>query len=244
MVQNMWGDLCQGCIDSMRAVDVNSLSFISELRDIASLIPKFSGWRSPKTWASVFLAYKYGITLTMSDIKALAQGIKTARAAAKAASPIRELYSFSRNTVVHRGTTYYDEYHYKVIASAYPGEVLDVIRSLDAWGLYPTPVRLWDMVPLSFVVDWVFNLSSLLERCDSRVLAQYYAVHEVCRSRKVSFNLPISQLSLGSTVSGTIVVSWYDREIKEKLDLPSPRIDQPGEFHNYAELTALIIALK
>jgi hypothetical protein len=243
-VDYVWQDLCQSCVDQARAVDVNSLSFMSELRDIASLVPKFSGWTNPKTYASAFLAFKYGITLTLKDLDALASGIARARATAIEGSKLHSAkYARRRTGGVFHGYGYTDEYHYKLITEPYPDDVMNLVRSLDSWGFYPTLTRDWDMVPFSFVLDWVINISQVLEQIDTGLLLQYYIILEVCRSRKVVIDLPISKLCPGLELVGNVTATHYVRTVGQQADPPLPHFTGQKEFTNYAELTALLIAL-
>jgi hypothetical protein len=40
-----------------------------------------------------------------------------------------------------------------------------VVNALDSLGLLPSPKNLWDLIPLSFVIDWFVNVGDILDAC-------------------------------------------------------------------------------
>lgn len=239
----VYGDLCQAAIERARTVDVNTLSFMAELRDLKSIFPKFGSWKDPKMWANLYLCYKYGARLTYADIKELLTGIHAAFTKSRDLGAYSAVRSSKLFTGTYKSLPYTDQYRYKISYRPYPNDVMNVVRALDSWGLYPTLTRDWDLIPFSFVVDWVANISSLLERLDARMMADYYDVVAVTRSRKISFTLPVTDLVPNWPGVGTITLSRYTRDTTPILDLPKVRFDGDVDgFSNWAELTSLVIA--
>lgn len=243
----VWSDLCQSCIDQLRFTNVNTLSYVSELREIKSLGEALIGAisKNPKKIAQGYLAFHYGATLTVKDTQALAQAIIDAKKSIKDLQPWRTTQGSRTFTGTYGPFSYTDTYHYKVSTTPQDLVGMEAVRLLDSWGFYPTPQRLWDMVPLSFVLDWFVKISDFLGRCDSDMLRGFYNVLAVCWSRKVVVDLPVSLLfGEDLNVSGSILVTSYNRVTSKKLHPIAFRIERAGEFHNYLEGLALIIARK
>lgn len=244
----VYGDLAQECIDQTRSVDTNTLSFVSELREIAKLLPELPiGQKAlnPKTWASAYLALQYGLKLTAMDIRSLGGAIIEARAQSQFYKDAHQiLYASSHDGGLLSGMAYNDTYHYKVIVEPLDGPGMEAVRLLDQWGFYPTPARLWDMIPFSFVVDWFVKVGNFLDSVDLDLISKYYRVLEVCWSRKVELDYPVSKLFPQHFASGTISLVWYVRSLSKELHPLQFRIEKAGEFRNWAEGLALIIVNK
>lgn len=237
----LWGDLSQNCLDQLRYVDVNTISYVNELRDVTRMIPKMGSIRNPKTWANAFLCLRYGLNLTVQDTLALRDGVRKCLQTIKEA-PLWHSVASSRISRGFIGTIPYTaEYHYKVYYEPYPNDAMGLIRSMTNWGVYPTLKNCWDLIPLSFVIDWFVNVSSLLGRIDSTLYSQYYTVLSVCRSRKITMDLPVSHLVSSPLWQGMVTLTAYQRNFGFTLDLPVYRVDELRTFHNYAEALALIV---
>jgi len=240
----VFGDLAQSCAESMRFTDVNSLSFVKELREVSSLIPKIGSLKNPKTWANAYLCLRYGIKLTAADIKAYCDSFARLKAEVPLWYNQSVTHASKRYGIQLRGIGGTAEHHYKIVYYATPDDAMEIIRFLDSSGFYPTLTRDWDMIPLSFVLDWGVNVSSLLERLDARMMLQYYTVLSVVRSTKIVFTVPVETLVPGTPYRGMVTQTYYKRHVGNTLDLPTPRFDAPQEFHNWVDLTALIVALR
>lgn len=76
---------------------------------------------------------------------------------------------------------------------------------------------LWDLVPLSFAIDWIVNISSLLKAYEASQISTYYPVDLVWRtfsyeSKELTVELPQAQ--------GTVKCTYYDR-YADKSVLPN-----------------------
>lgn len=245
---DVWSDLVQDCVDQVRYVDVNSLSFVYELRDVAKLIPKLPLGKkafSPKAWASAYLCLRYGLNLTVKDTLALRDGIIGAMESSRKLKT-SEASEYARRTSYGdlSGFPYSDIYHYKVVYRPIPSELMDFVRNWDDWGVYPTLSRVWDMVPFSFVLDWFAKVQDFLEQIDTAIKIPYYEVLGVCWSRKVSVTLPARVIFRNDFAVGRIIQTHYRRENRKDLHPLRFRIELAGEFRNYWEALALIIVNK
>lgn len=59
-----------------------------------------------------------------------------------------------------------------------------IIDSLDSLGLLPSPGNLWDLVPLSFVVDWFTNLGSVFDALRAERDTWHYTILSRIESQK------------------------------------------------------------
>lgn len=235
------GDLSQRCINQQEYVDVNTLGFVNELRNISLLIPKIGNWKSPKTWGSLYLWWKYGVTLTLSDTKNLLEAISVTRAVQEFPKPVTSVFASNSRTETIKGATYIEESHYKLSYSKWPSPIMEFIRKGRNWNLWPKLETAWDMVPFSFVVDWVIDIQSLLSRLDTYTDVQYFDVAACCWSRKVIVTLPAASVYQWDAMEGNITFTYYHRSIGPRPHLPKLRLDETGQFKNYAELASLIV---
>lgn len=234
------GDLCQRCIDQQDFVDTNSLEFLSELRDLAAIVPKMGKLRNPKTWASWYLWAQYGANLTVQDTKLLSRAIMDVKDDLESRPRYLTTYATSRYPErLHGVWPVLTTYHYKVVSDPYPRGVMGIINALMKWNVYPTFKNVWDCIPFSFVIDWAVDVSSMLARLDKYIEYQYYDIKGTAWSRKVEVSIPVSTLSGLQHAEGFLTEVSYVRVTGKTLRPPRIRIDST-EFHNYAELTALI----
>lgn len=136
-------------------------------------------------------------------------------------------------------------YHYKVYYQPYDLPFAKSIKTLMDVDLFPTLTNVWDLVPFSFVIDWFLDIGSLFERIDTRTYASTLAVLGVLRSIKRSVSgVPGAAFPFWNRNISGLVGTWgctsYQRASSSTLDLPHLILDTPREFHNYAELAAII----
>lgn len=234
------GDLAQNCVDQQDFVDVNTLGFINELRDIGSLIPKIGSIKNPKTWASAWLCFKYGLRLTAADTAALTEGIISARQTANAVGPRVVRSSKSMITNYHRWSAN-ETYRYKLTYDEWPSDIMSTVGALRRWNIWPKLSTAWDMIPMSFVVDWAVDVESLLSRLDHYMDVQYFNVLSCCWSRKSEMTIPASEYFFDLPILGQIQFVLYERRVEPILRQPRLRIDKAGQFRNYLELASLIV---
>jgi len=241
--ENEIGLLGKRCVDQFEFTNVNSLGFISELRKIGDLIPKFSGFKDPSTYASLWLWFKYGLNLTISDTKKLAQSIASVRDTANAV-PTNTKYSSSSHVNLTGKRKYFSTYHYKVCAERWPRGLMKIVGDARRWNLWPKLENAWDMIPLSFVVDWVADIQSLLSSLDVRTDVQYLNILGTCWSWKHELSVPARELFGQLPLLGTVKFTKYDRVVEQHVRLPRLKIEQSSGFSNWAELTSLIVVKK
>lgn len=236
----IFGDLAQDCVDQQRWVDTNGIAFIKDLIEIKRLVPKVGKLTNPKTYANLFLWWKYGVESTSRDFFTYDKAIRAADKTASSVRP-REYHASHRASGKWLRSAVTSEYHYKVLVAPFDSRVMNIIRSLREWGMYPSLEGSWDLLPYSFVVDWFADVSSALHGLDTNIFAQYYDVSNVLFSSKYVSTVDAEQILPASGLTGTIKFTRYTRLTRSSLHRTIPRLGNPGEFHNFAELTSLIV---
>jgi hypothetical protein len=112
----------------------------------------------------------------------------------------------------------------KLVVSDIPSEPIRSILGLNSLGILPTPQRLWDLVPLSFVVNWLTNLGPLMSALQNVVIGQVMTIEYGVHSYTVSSPVPDSLIAAMGLKSTELVVptyKWYQREVSPILPSPS-----------------------
>jgi hypothetical protein len=115
----------------------------------------------------------------------------------------------------------------KLVVSDIPSEPLRSILGLNSLGILPTPQRLWDLVPLSFVVNWITNFGSILNSIQNLVIGQLVTTEYGVHSYTVESPIPVDMMTrMGVYSNGTsdCIYKYYRRELSKLL--PSPSISR------------------
>lgn len=66
---------------------------------------------------------------------------------------------------------------------------MDSFALIHQGGLDLMPSQVWDLIPFSFAIDWLVNISSLLERLDAEINSQRYPVDYAWRTFRAERNV-------------------------------------------------------
>ena len=176
-------------LDNIRYLSVNSLAFIEDLKKLkATFTPLLRVWKkplNPKSWSNLWLSYRYGIRLTISDVLEISDAVeKWSKSKVKPFGTCRS--RFSDSSVLEDGTEVDIEVHQKVYYTAISGPVDKLVHISRQWDLYPSWENLWDLVPLSFVVDWFVKLNDILHKVDLGTDLDRLPIEYVLYSSKVT----------------------------------------------------------
>lgn len=239
-----WGELSQAAIDSIPYADTNGLQYFPELASFTSLLRQFTSVRytSAKDLANAYLAFQYGAKSLVRDSTTYVDGLKRFRNSIKTKS-FSAVRSSTYGTLSSSSlaSSISVERHYKIVYRRHENAILNSYRVLREWGLAPTLVAAWDLVPFSFVVDWFLDISSCLEQIDNIPKRAMYKIIGVTRSEKISSRLQLQDWFSDVRVTGQVQYIFYRREVQKELDVPRFSYSRPTGFSNYAEATALII---
>lgn len=80
--------------------------------------------------------------------------------------------------------SYHATMRYRYDLPNYSAFTLQFLGELDHWGINLSISDIWELVPFSFVVDWVFNLGQQLRKLDLTNLSVDVVVEDFCHSIK------------------------------------------------------------
>lgn len=163
-------------------------NLIANICDIVAAIKSFSsGFKELKSvieaGKEAWLSYRYVYNTTVSD----AQEIE------RLAERLCDLVSSSSNLVSYGGCTIEGiTYHCAIVIDASQFIPDDILSGFKQLGGRINLTNVWDMIPFSFMVDWFFDVSSILERFDTwvesgelpikQIWYSFYSSYEDCRT--------------------------------------------------------------
>jgi len=111
----------------------------------------------------------------------------------------------------------------KAVFSSYPSGFLADCLGLGALGLLPSPSSAWDLIPLSFVVDWALNVSDRLKDMERCALLSAMDLKVMVHSYTVTSPVNDDLAGYGVTEESAPVLAyrWYRREVSRYV--PPPR---------------------
>ena len=126
----------------------------------------------------------------------------------------------------------------------------DVYSGLESLGLLPKLTRLWDIIPLSFVIDWFVNVQDMLNAFDQQTFLDTFDVFSVCYSDKF-----IAHIDAGLdpyfhtykdkfTLSGKFTQIKYDRFAGTEVHRPSPSFHFKNPTKQWLTATALTVCFR
>lgn len=246
--RSILGDISARSIASIRAMDSSIVvEFVDTVLDLAtgglkSLI--FDRIRNlkdvGKTLSGSYLFGKYGVYVPgRSAIKAIqsyAKGVKSAWRPTKCYASAH-VYSVPITST----------YRCRLSVDPMPSEFLRMCDQLGRLSLGVTLKDIWDLIPLSFVVDWLWSVDSYLTTLERRTDMQRYNIR--CASYSIKSVLPLElKQVVGQAAAGwdgNVELVDYHRWVAFKPHLPeysyaTPSID--GISENWLDFSALVLA--
>ena len=177
-------DIVKTVIDVMH---LNSSQLLSDFRRSAKV--------SKKNLSRAWLAYRYQYTTTKSDIEEISSK------ASSVTLPTNN-WRIGRSSKTYDNVTLRCKIPYRDSTMA---GFTSMWSDLKKFGLAPDLYNLWDLVPLSFVADWVLPIGDTLEAYSKVWLTSqfHFEFGTQCWSKKWSREIPF-----GDT---TVKVSYYKR---------------------------------
>lgn len=257
--------------DSVRLLNINSISFISEgidfvkdggfrpmLEEARDLDRTLKSGRKRtqklaktlKTSASIYLGNHYGTRLSAKDSVEIASALRRCN---------EMLYD--RQTMSAKGTSEYfldgSSTHYtaerrvKATISSLSDQDRSLAVATDNFirrayeaDILPTASNIWDLVPYSFVVDWFIPIGNHLEDIESGHYLATLHPYEVFESTKIVGTTALDYYLSGARVTGTLNTKMYIRRCKNTFNTETPVVEDAGGFNfkHGIESTALIIS--
>lgn len=191
-------------LNAVNNCNVFSSNMIAYLRDIPSLLGEIDAAKdllmdldNPSKWASLWLSTRFGTKLTYEDTKELVASIKRALRTFMDELPKNFWFKSSsrdvRDVSVSIGQMQYDirisdgftftycDPDYKKLKS--------VGRHLIEFDVFPSLSNMWDLVPYSFVADWLVDFGGFFEQIDLIAQSSQYDVVATCLARRTQVSL-------------------------------------------------------
>lgn len=236
-----YGDLVMRALNQVSAVNFNMTAFLRDLRRPQDMIPKLSNLKSLKSWSSRFLSVKYGALPTIDDIRSLISAFKKRQ-------PYLDKNGFRIFSAGETSRLTQNEINYELIQYAKVAldrEDTDLARLTEAFeniGMFPSFENIWDLIPYSFVVDWLIDVGELLKRVDTNLRLLRLNIRYVTMSRKTT----VSGTSEGEYPNlpfiGTVEWTRYHRWVTSQCPGPTLSLKpQPAPTNHWLEAGALLL---
>lgn len=167
--------------ESFPRLNDNSISNILEIAGFVKALVVDHKIEIPKSLSSAWLAYRYQFSTTVMDV----------REAIKFVHRHMDLGTLNR-TISCRGVSSHDIEGTTVTCRCsvditpknldYLGRIW---RALDTYGLTPDFYVIWDMIPYSFIVDWLIPVGGILGTLDADAKyfsGEFYTLSKLCFS--------------------------------------------------------------
>lgn len=222
-----FGDLSNDCATKGgKATSVGSAQYLIELNQLKSILQPFSlaigGAWTAKNLASAWLGYNYGTQQTAKDTYNLVSSLmrqtnRTIKDFDRLRSTDYKSFLLPNDIKVsgYRALTVYYRVCEDWIRSSY--------AALRKWNLNPSTNLAWDLVPLSFVVDWFLPIGQALEHFDGKTYLSTLSIIESLLTEKLTYVLP-SFYCFGSGYTGTVQLRVYSRRIQYNT-VPAPTFE-------------------
>lgn len=219
---------------------LKKLNFTGAIRDI---LP-----RNKKDLANDFLAYRYGVSPLVQDIYGIAQEISS-----RIDGTFRRVASGRARDIIVRDTgssTSFDSSDAEITVkySCSFGVDSELLSMLERLGLTNPANVAWELVPFSFVVDWLLPIGPFLQTLTTK---DHLDVKQIHRTVKVLQNRTIGgSIQIGDTPFLVSDYAWtyshstmhLERRVLSSLpDMPLPALKNPFSVGHAANFTALAI---
>jgi hypothetical protein len=253
-----FGDLSASAAKSVRIADINGIAYLrdfAEMGKLAQSLTSISGvgksaLGTMKIAASAYLAIHYGVKLTALDSQTLADGIDR----------IDLDHQFCRIGAEHASSLILPGHPDVVVAARcrlsgqiknwsreqlyFADKVKKTVRAAYEFDLVPSFANIWDLLPWTFVVDWIAPIGPAAEQLETKNYLHHLDVHKLFYSRKFTWHQDIHWSSDNwSAYSGSVRSKVYIRHCEKQFALPPLRVDSPlGSLSSHwLEATALAI---
>jgi hypothetical protein len=242
----VWGDLAYDCYSQIQLWNSNGLAYGKDMvlitraaRDLVrvakSLMLRKDLPGTAKSLADLFLSFRYGWCLTAKDTISLLQA-DYERAYPQGRCKRSSSYSYFRNgvTITARMSVFCRPYSDCVSELAGFLSMMDFDFSLE---------NLWDLVPWTFVIDWVVNVGDLLNRFDMLGNMDKFSIFLTGQTLKATTVVTASQIEQLRSMSGTVTAKYYKRVYGPDVIPPSLASSRNSDqkFNHWLEGSALAI---
>lgn len=238
-----YGELAKEATDQVHHTDVNLIESFTDIVGGETMLKKlraFKGFSLLKKSSDAYLTVNYGILPTVDDISTLLKDWKKFRNRYYDKNGFEtyhagETLSSSADRWTHTSTR-----RIKVAISSNDNWFERLVQSAEEIGLMPDLNNLWEIIPFSFVVDWLVDIGGWLDSVDSRSRIYRLNIRYVTMSQKHSY----SRIFDGTEFSlvGTASRVGYHRWTADHCPLPPLSLDAtPTISDHWLETGALLV---
>jgi len=240
-------------IADVPGLDSNWLENLSQVGGTLEVVaPLVMGWKAirsgdfslaKRALASAYLSYKYVIAPGISDYHDVKSNFKTI---------VKGFTKYRFSNERRRGRYIMDRPACEALAKLTytctlnlqlkDSSIAAVFNALEKLGLDPSSGNVWDLIPLSFVLDWFTGIGPHLHKLDAM---QNNIVLRNVRSRIESFKVqwPLTSNDLIGfdmtefSVTEPLKYSWYDRRILFGVGAFNPNAAQSSDGLSASQMT-------
>lgn len=200
-------------IENINDFDSNALAYVSDLKEIGgsirSVLALVGDYDNPKAWASAWLSLRFSDRLTIADTRELLESL--------AAALDRIFYTKARSHIEWTQSTSSFSYRHTryqtiIVRNSHDISLKHSVDALMRWDVWPSLENAWDMIPLSFVVDWFLPISDILGQIDASVESYYLEPMSQYYSDRVEVDFVPSTLW-----SGDLRYAYFVRDERSSL---------------------------
>lgn len=237
--EGVLSDCCQIAANKTRNLSMNWLTQLYELltlkKGVSSYIDNVLSLGNSRDIADLYLSSKYGIKMTYSDLKDIAEAVLnpnlTDHVSGRVENTITDNFRVEPWTWKGYERVSFD---YSPYITKY-GTPAFVSRN----NLIPDLTDLWDMVPYSFLVDWFLPIGDIIQNIDDSIYMDSLRVYNIWYTRKYR----TSQVTSSANGPITITFTFFERQSSGKLYPPRimGNFDKPSAEKHIVEESALLI---
>lgn len=241
------GELVDDCMQrGGKAYQTGAIQYLLEMRQLSSLLSPYlrliRGGMTAKAAANSWLSHYYGTRLTVKDTYAMISGI--VRSSGRKIMSYDKLNSRSLGSYESpEGVAYSGYRSLTVYHSVHTNWMADTYRAMRKYGVNPSLSLAWDLVPFSFVVDWVAPIGDALAHFDGQTFSQSLKIIESIDTEK--FEQSSSAALMGFPgFKGYVRFSYYSRRIlPRKMPRPAFKFD-PISFSGMKALNGVALVVQ
>lgn len=247
------GVLSQSAAEQTKLLDTNLLTQVPEMlhlrRSLGSLVEQLTDprtYRNARRLADLHLSMTYGPGLTINETFQQAERLRRHAVTFNDASRARSRLSYTADLdFLGKTASVFIQYTCKCWYGSSLRHTFDPITEIYRAGLIPTLEDVWDLIPYSFVVDWIVGVNKFLSQLDAQYLIARLPVFSVVFGRRLMMKGDVSFLDSAAVddgIRGTFTYVEYSREVGTKLVPPTPSLQSTvSSFDNWSEASALFI---
>lgn len=236
-----WGELATQCACQLNTLSINGMAYSKDIlelkKQVTALLKLLVDFDNPKKWASLYLSLHYGLRLTISDTKAISERIMATN---EHLGPVK-LQSSVNLRDEDLGIS--GVCHLAIYYTRCSGNFANLYYKLLEYDSQPWDLEnLWDLIPFSFVIDWLVDVGGLLDQLDASNHSASVDIVAACYSIKLDRNMKGADFGMPA-LNSPLHARWYNRCFIPEAPPMSYSLDVPitNGFNHWIESGALIL---